>query len=606
MTEANKPKSSGKITITMEPMVQWFSPLELIQTGIRTLVAGVFGTYADRRDIQAALHLGRANPDQVDADYSQREELWIDYLADTGDGWNSTYSMAYLLAQPQLNLANTNPLPQADVVVFGGDQIYPTPANDGYTTRFVGPYRCAYPENTPSSHSRHIYAIPGNHDWYDGLSGFTRLFCSKNPIGAWQTQQTRSYFCLQLPHGWWMWGIDIQLGSDVDHEQFLYFASQAQKIQPGDRVILCTAEPCWIDESVRREDKNSLHRRERRFRNLSKIEELVPEHAELAATIAGDLHHYARYQPETQGPQRITCGGGGAYLLGTEELPDSLLFEEKQQRYDLVEESTYPSAKTSARLRWFTLLFPFKNKSFCLFLGMYYSLLAWVLQSNSAKAICLLSPFELLQQLVLHPSSMLLLLLAPIGMALFTSSAAPKTRFLGAVAGAFHGGLHLLLVCAVASFAHWLTPLFFDGLDVQHPLALLLLILPQLLLGGALGGLLLGLWLLFCSQKALSWHGEHVFSSQGNPHFKSFLRLHIHAEGLSIYAIGLNQTAKRWSSQFAVRAPRNDAWFKRICSKGQSFWDIPLAAMRQSIFQPEQGLKPHLIETITLRKPKNG
>ena len=109
MTEANKPKSSGKITITMEPMVQWFSPLELIQTGIRTLVAGVFGTYADRRDIQAALHLGRANPDQVDADYSQREELWIDYLADTGDGWNSTYSMAYLLAQPQLNLANTKP-----------------------------------------------------------------------------------------------------------------------------------------------------------------------------------------------------------------------------------------------------------------------------------------------------------------------------------------------------------------------------------------------------------------------------------------------------------------------------------------------------------------
>ena len=36
-------------------------------------------------------------------DYSDLPEPWIDYVADMGDGWNSTYSVAYHLSQPTLS-----------------------------------------------------------------------------------------------------------------------------------------------------------------------------------------------------------------------------------------------------------------------------------------------------------------------------------------------------------------------------------------------------------------------------------------------------------------------------------------------------------------------
>ncbi len=50
-----------------------------------------------------------------------------------------------------------------------------------------------------------MLALAGNHDWYDGLTTFLRLFCVGRPIGGWRTEQTRSYFAARLPHDWWGW-----------------------------------------------------------------------------------------------------------------------------------------------------------------------------------------------------------------------------------------------------------------------------------------------------------------------------------------------------------------------------------------------------------------
>ena len=44
-----------------------------------------------------------------------------------------------------------------------------------------------------------MYALPGNHDWYDGLTSFMRLFCQGGWVGAWRTRQRRSYFAVKLP-----------------------------------------------------------------------------------------------------------------------------------------------------------------------------------------------------------------------------------------------------------------------------------------------------------------------------------------------------------------------------------------------------------------------
>jgi hypothetical protein len=51
-------------------------------------------------------------------------------------------------------------------------------------------------------HERKLFALPGNHDWYDGLGAFDNLFCqNRDPllerngrrIGGWRCVQHRSY-----------------------------------------------------------------------------------------------------------------------------------------------------------------------------------------------------------------------------------------------------------------------------------------------------------------------------------------------------------------------------------------------------------------------------
>lgn len=56
--------------------------------------------------------------------YSEHEELWFDFMADTGDGGNSSYSVARLLAQPYLRVQNNGSqitLPRSNLLLIGGD-----------------------------------------------------------------------------------------------------------------------------------------------------------------------------------------------------------------------------------------------------------------------------------------------------------------------------------------------------------------------------------------------------------------------------------------------------------------------------------------------------
>ena len=68
-----------------------------------------------------------------------------------------------------------------------------------------------------------LFAIPGSHDWYDGLVNFTSIFCRSRNIGGWRTSQARSYFALRLR---WLWGIDIQFGASLDEVQLQYFGNE--------------------------------------------------------------------------------------------------------------------------------------------------------------------------------------------------------------------------------------------------------------------------------------------------------------------------------------------------------------------------------------------
>ncbi len=175
-------------------MVNWYSPSQLKDTAIKTAISTIIGENADPRLITAAA-------DKAFFDYSReltpngfdftpteeiRNEIWIDYVSDVGDGWNSTYSVAYTLARPEIEISGGKSLKRGEVLVFGGDGVYPTAETDEYEKRLVNPYRTAFETVGKSDvnvkdlqKQPHVFALPGNHDWYDSLVAFQKLFSAR-------------------------------------------------------------------------------------------------------------------------------------------------------------------------------------------------------------------------------------------------------------------------------------------------------------------------------------------------------------------------------------------------------------------------------------------
>jgi len=56
--------------------------------------------------------------------FSEKDDFWFDFMADTGDGGNPSYAVARLLAQPKLRLKTSDSmrdLPRGDLLLIGGD-----------------------------------------------------------------------------------------------------------------------------------------------------------------------------------------------------------------------------------------------------------------------------------------------------------------------------------------------------------------------------------------------------------------------------------------------------------------------------------------------------
>jgi hypothetical protein len=317
-------------------MVSWYDPRLLTRIGIRTIVSSVFGEYADQRLVQAATDpvtgpqaVARYDyRDPTPADPMQTIALdengayWIDYLADTGDGFEPTYTMAYLLAQEKLRVNGGGVLPQGDLLILGGDQCYPQATREGYREKLIAPFSWAFDIAKPK---RKLFAIPGNHDWYDGLSAFDSLFCASrdklsdgkgNAIGGWQCQQHRSYWSIRLPYNWWVWGTDIQFSKYLDAAQVNYFETIADEMGPDDKIIICMAEPSWMLADMQGQDPEE---------NFAKITTIARRKgARICLAIAGDWHHYNRYYAHEHDVHFVTAGGGGSFLHPTHVLKQSI------------------------------------------------------------------------------------------------------------------------------------------------------------------------------------------------------------------------------------------------------------------------------------------
>ena len=486
-------------------MVGWYDPVQLARTGVEVVVSAMFGKHADRRLIQAIADSGSLKDrlyHEIERD-GDDGEFWFDYVSDTGDGFDSTYSVAYHVTRPDLDLGTKgspsvkHATKRGQLLVFGGDEVYPTAGAQAYKDRLVDLYDAAFPRKTrtnlkdPEVKCPPVFAIPGNHDWYDSLAEFMNLFCRSRGFCGWRTHQNRSYFAVKLPRGWWLFGTDMQLSSSLDDAQMDFFKAIVEKhMRPDERIIVCHAEPYWITDKMYRDDPNYNNR------NLGYFTGHILNHRAVVH-VAGDRHYYRRHEEisdngEPVAPaskskqQRFVAGGGGAFLHpthreGVEEVGRTHLFQLK---------ASYPDEKTSARMTLGNALFPIRNWKFGILTGILYVLTAQAFRADlSGYGLSEIGAAvsAVVRDFFYEPIATFWVVLLFAAFYLFTDT---HTRYLRFFAGPVHALAHLVGVFALG----WAAAYWFSGMGSWLRIVLSVF----LLFGGGwlLGSLIMGVYLL--------------------------------------------------------------------------------------------------------------
>ncbi len=549
------------------PMVGWFDPGQLASTGLKSIVSLFVGEQSDKRLMQAlatkeqsyydhSIHYsdGESGPQPVID--RQREEIHLDYICDTGDGWNPTYAIAHAAAQPMLDVTGhgaARALPRGDVLVFGGDEVYPAPSREEYQRRLVAPFAAAFGDDQPAERP-HVYAIPGNHDWYDGLSAFSRLFSSDiggRRFAGWWTRQRRSYFVLKLPHNWWLVGSDGQLQGDMDVPQIEHFRDIADKhMKRGDKVILCLSSPVWVYAQKYRAMGRTLDETD-----LTYVREEIFGKRGITVNVylTGDLHHYRRHQEtkasagDAQPVQKITAGGGGAFLHPTHEEDVSLLVEEpvtpgsRPRSYEV--KSTYPDMRRSARIAYGNLFFLFKNPRFGIVPAVLYLLTTWLVGSATNDVVPRTPWHAFLYTTDAFGGSpaLGLWLIAIIAAFLaFTDTHSKVYRILGGLA---HSTAHFFAMFYIGWGALDIADHIFPNAITFRAIAAGAMIFAG---GWVAGSIIMGIYLLV-SINIFGRHSEEAFSGLKHQDHKHFLRLHVDKAGaLTLYPIKVERVPRTW------------------------------------------------------------
>ncbi|MGH3941460.1 MAG: metallophosphoesterase family protein [Pseudonocardiaceae bacterium] len=536
--------------------VRWLSPGILLRTGWQALLSKTVGQFADRREIQAIDAVGHV-------DLSDVGELWLDYVSDAADGFDAATTVASVVASETVTLEhNGRPLEllAGDLLVLGGDQAYPAASVRTYEDRFIGPYRSMLPW---TARPRRLVAVPGNHDWYDGLTGFLQVFCEQRWIGGWRTTQQRSYFAVRLPQGWWLWGLDIAQETYLDQAQLKYFSTIAQHLEDEDTIILCWARPSWTNAGPVEPEAYALMEYFERT--------VIGDRRRVRVSLSGDTHHYARYEGP-DGQQKITAGGGGAYLSGTHHLPEELRLPPKESRdthkgpeVTYSRRTVYPDAPTSRRLGWDVFGAIYGNGLFWLVPALLYAGLA-MLGSRAVQGLVPAGPLSV----QVPELATLITLLAALGYGLVAFTRSHGVR---AVAlGTGHTTLHLAVALAV------LLGVADVGLSPGWSTAVLAVV--AFAAGALLGPLVLAVYLVSADRVGpRGTNTDELFAAQAREDHKCFLRLHIGADGtLTIYPIKIDQPA-RW--HFAGSPGPTERWFEPDTEPAPALIEDPIVVPKR-------------------------
>jgi hypothetical protein len=312
----------------------WLNPLPLWRSRNDKL-ARWFGDPTNDLRREWVRRLGGPEQEFTISDHAGEEAVSVIVIGDTGEGDGSQYALVPALLKEGSG---------SDFMVIISDVIYPAGGIDEYEHKFYRPYK-DYP--------RPIYAIPGNHDWYDDLTGFMFHFCRRDepaptvagPGSRWkrllrhllwrrapkgsakaiarmramrslpsqQTRQPGPYFAIDTGP-LLLVAIDTGITGSIDRDQgdWLRRVSGAST-KPK---ILLTGKPLRVN--------GELHADQ--IEDGDTVDEIVQTRAHnYIAAIGGDVHNYQRY-PVTLADGRtiqyIVSGGGGAFMNETHKIPN--------------------------------------------------------------------------------------------------------------------------------------------------------------------------------------------------------------------------------------------------------------------------------------------
>jgi hypothetical protein len=320
-------------------------------------------------------------------------------------------------------------------------------------------------------------------------------------------------------------------------------------------VVLLTAEPAWVYKQMLKGDRSFDKLQFFVDRYIHDKDGCTGHPFKLAATITGDLHHYARYQKQDDagGHQYITAGGGGAFLHLTHNLPECL---QALNEGHVHQQRVFPDRKTSRRLLLWNFAFPFKNPLFTtMLLGIYF--VFYILLHNARPEFftglaqdchglwdCWKSAGKMLLQ-----SPGILVLCAAIAAGFYAFSDTKVARRGTRLVGVLHGlGQVKLLLLAM----FWVGTWAFSGDTLWWQKLYIIPLVCAIAAGCA--STLFGIYLYF-SNRCCDMHITESSSSLACEDYKNFLRLHIHKDGLSIYPIGIRRVPRHWTTKQSEEKP---------------------------------------------------
>ena len=390
-------------------------------------------------------------------------------------------------------------------------------------------------------------------------------------------------------------------------------------MKKNDRVILCLPDPIWLKAKDDPAELAKLDLIIRMAEGAGEEGQAAKEkkNVTVPVVLTGDHHYYARHRVDlsdndstlTNCRDYIVCGGGGAFGLGTLHTPDKLLLEKARESAGAAKlKAVFPSREESIKARRGVFKFPLANKAFSAVIASFGMITLWLLtiawdgqneptwiaenMAASGDMAGLISTFSKAISMVLPSAGLsiwILLILAGFGAFGYSGKRSEKHGIFAAITGALHGIIQflggLISVWLAAQFLGHLLGGFFDPQTIRIAVAFFAFPIALLICGFIFGAY------LFFSHKFEGMHDQEVFSAQGIEGFKSFLRMRIDKDGLTIYPVGLRKSSTKWQTAPGVQEiglPKRNIF--------ETVWKIKMPLHQSRLFDPVQPLEPHLIE----------